>query len=115
MSEDLKKIVATFYRSTNGTEPVREWLLALDPVDRKSIGVDIAKIEYGWPIGMPTCRPLSGGLWEVRSNISSGRIARVLFSAVDGRLVLLHGFIKKTAKTPDGDISLARSRMKDIQ
>ena len=115
MRGNLKKIPATFYRTVDGAEPVRDWLLELDPADRKSIGVDIAVVEYGWPVGMPTCRPLGRGLWEVRSNISSGRIARVLFCIVAGQLVFLHGFIKKSQKTPDSDLALARSRQKDVQ
>jgi phage-related protein len=115
MSANLKRIRAAFYRTTDGAEPVRDWLLDLAPEDRKIIGADIALVEFGWPIGMPTCRPMGRGLWEVRSNITGGRIARVLFCIGDGRLVLLHGFVKKTQKTPDNDLALARSRQKDMQ
>ncbi len=65
-------------------------------------------VEFGWPIGMPVCRPLQQGLYEVRTALTGRRIARVLFY-VDkiGRMVLLHGFIKKTQKTPDQDLQLA--------
>ncbi len=115
MPDDPKKLQAAFYRTTDGVEPVRDWLLGLDPADRKAIGTDIALVEYGWPIGMPTCRPLGSGLWEVRSDISGARISRVLFCIAEGRLVLLHGFIKKTQKTPGHDMALARSRQKDVQ
>lgn len=115
MPAEPKKLPAAFYRTTDGTEPVRDWLLELEPADRKIIGADIALVEYGWPVGMPACRPLGLGLWEVRSSISSGRIARVLFCIADGRLVLLHGFVKKTQKTPDSDMALSRSRQKDVQ
>lgn len=94
---------------------MREWLLGLDAADRKAIGADIASVEYGWPIGMPTCRPLGESLWEVRTTLSSGRIARVMFCVAEGRLVLLHGFIKKTQQTPARDLALARSRQKDVQ
>ena len=79
------------------------------------IGKDIQKVEFGWPIGMPYCRPLGRGLWEVRSNISSGRIARTLFFVLAGEMVLLHGFIKKTQKTPPQEIELALKRMKELQ
>lgn len=95
--------------------PVREWILGLDPADRREIGKDIQKVEFGWPIGMPYCRPLGRGLWEVRSNISSGRIARTLFFVLAGEMVLLHGFIKKTQKTPPQEIELALKRMKELQ
>jgi len=86
---------------------------ALSDDDRKIIGEDIKDVEFSWPIGMPLCRPLGRGLWEVRSDITDGRIARVLFCICDGRMVLLHGFIKKTQKTPDADIELAIKRKKE--
>jgi phage-related protein len=109
-----KKIAARFFESASGAKPVREWLLGLDQIDRQAIGKDIQKVEFGWPIGMPYCRPLSRGLWEVRSNISSGRIARVIFAIRGGEMVLLHGFVKKTQKTPPQDIDLALQRMKEL-
>jgi phage-related protein len=85
-------------------------LKSLSPIeDRKQIGVDIKAVEFGWPIGMPVCRPLCDGLYEVRSSFTQNRIARVLFYVdVKGRMVLLHGFVKKTQKTPPADLELAR-------
>lgn len=111
----LKKIAAAFYRTAAGTEPVRDWLKGLPPEDRREIGQDIATVEYGWPVGMPVCRPLGQGLWEVRSTLSGNRIARVIFCITHGHMVLLHGFLKKTRKTPDEDLALARRRMKEVQ
>lgn len=93
-----------------GKEPVRDWLLSLSDADRKMIGADIATVEFGWPVGMPTCRALGDGLYEVRSTITSFRIARILFAFAGSDIVLLHGFIKKTGATPKADIDLARSR-----
>lgn len=93
---------------------MRDWLLDLDQLDRREIGKDIQKVEFGWPIGMPYCRPLGRGLWEVRSSISSGRIARVVFCLRDGDMVLIHGFVKKTQKTPQQEIDLALQRMKEL-
>ena len=78
------------------------------------IGEDIATVEFGWPVGMPTCRPLGGGLFEVRSDLASNRISRVVFCINDRNLVLLHGFIKKSQKTPSADLDLARRRQKEI-
>lgn len=88
---------------------MREWLKGLSPDDRKRIGEDIKTVEFGWPVGMPVCRPLGGGIYEVRSGLAQNRIARVLFY-IDRktRMVLLHGFIKKTQKTPGEDLELAR-------
>ncbi len=93
---------------------MRDWLLELDPEDRRRVGTDIQKVEFGWPIGMPYCRPLGRGLWEVRCSISSCRIARVLFGILDGEMVLLNGFVKKTQKTPQQEIDLALRRMKEL-
>ena len=114
MESELKRIVVRFYRTDSGREPVREWLLELSPEDRKIIGDDLQTLEFGWPVGMPLCRSISGhkGLWEVRSNLTRGRIARVLFAVADGQLVALHGFIKKTQKTPERDLAVAAKRMK---
>lgn len=114
MQSKLKKVPARFYRSPNGNEPVREWLKSLSPDDRLIIGRDIALAEFGWPIGMPVCRFLSDGLWEIRSNLTGGRIARVIFCITKKQMVLLHGFIKKTQKTPDQDKKLALKRKKEI-
>jgi len=114
MSSDLKKVPARFYRSSSGREPVREWLRALDSEDRRAIGQDIATVEYGWPVGMPVCRPLGAGLWEVRSTLPSHRISRVMFMLAQGHLVLLHGFIKKTQGTPKAEMVIARQRMREV-
>jgi phage-related protein len=94
---------------------VRDWLINLSRDDRRIIGTDIQKVEFGWPLGMPYCRPLSSGLWEVRSNLSGGRTARVVFCIVRGELVLLHAFMKKTRKTPQTEIDLAQKRKKEIE
>jgi len=112
----LKQLPARFFQSDSGRVPVRDWLLSLSPEDRKIIGDDIRTAEFGWPVGMPLCRSMKGhkGLWEIRSNLSSGRIARVLFCAHKGNLVLLHGFIKKTQKTPDKEIAIAMKRMRGL-
>jgi phage-related protein len=115
MGHSLKKISAAFYKTASGREPVREWLKSLPRNDRHEIGKDIATVEYGWPIGMPVCRALGSGLWEVRSILLSHRISRVIFCITNGHIVLLHGFIKKDQKTPDEDLSLARQRMKEVK
>jgi phage-related protein len=112
-----KRVPAIFFRTEAGGEPVREWLKELpSPEDRKRIGEDIKTVEFGWPIGMPVCRPLGEGIYEVRTTLVQKRIARVLFY-IDkkGRMVLLHGFIKKTQKTPDEDLDLARGNKKKHQ
>src|ERR1700722_2488552 len=107
-----KRVPAIFFRTEAGGEPVRNWLRSFpSSEDRKRIGEDIKTVEFGWPIGMPVCKPLSDGICEVRSSLTQNRIARVLFY-IDkkGRMVLLHGFIKKTRKTPPADLELARKK-----
>ncbi|NES23496.1 MAG: type II toxin-antitoxin system RelE/ParE family toxin, partial [Symploca sp. SIO3E6] len=95
----------------------REWLKELDRNDRVIIGTDIKTVEFGWPIGMPLCRSLTSrkGLWEVRSTLTSGKIARVLFCTQGRKMVLLHGFIKKSQKTPDSELDLAMKRKKEYE
>jgi phage-related protein len=114
MQKPEKKLAATFYQAPSGKEPVREWLKALDRDDRRTIGTDIADVEFGWPVGKPLCDSLGDGLWEVRSNIKDGRIARVIFCIQVSQMVLLHGFVKKTRKTPKRDRHLALGRKKEI-
>ena len=74
-------IPAAFYCTETGTEPVREWLKGLDPEDRRIIGTDIRTVEFGWPVGMPVCRPMGNGLFEVRSTITGKRGLPVFYSA----------------------------------
>ena len=102
-----------FHASGNGSEPVRDWLKSL-PVDaRKAIGEDIKTVQFGWPLGMPLVRKMEAGLWKVRSAIPGG-IARVLFTTVGPAMVLLHGFVKKSDKTPQADLKLARQRKREV-
>ncbi|HVU19785.1 MAG TPA: type II toxin-antitoxin system RelE/ParE family toxin [Rhizomicrobium sp.] len=105
-----KKLSATFFATENGANPVREWLLAMSREDRKKVGDSIRVVEFGWPVGMPVCRPLGKGLYEVRTNLKD-RIARVFFTIDEDEMVLLHGFIKKSQATPDSELSLALTRL----
>ena len=114
MSACLKPIPLRFWKSAAGREPVREWLNALPREDQRTIGRDIAKVQFGWPVGMPLCRPLSGGLWDVRASLPRRREARVLFGFYGGMLIALHAFIKKTQKTSPEDLALARQRLKEV-
>jgi phage-related protein len=107
-SKNILQVV--FYRTDAGSEPVREWLKSLDKLERKIIGADIKTVQFGWPLGMPLVRKVDKGLWEVRSHLDR-KTARVFFTAHDGMLVLLHGFVKKTQKTPTSDLRLAKQRM----
>jgi phage-related protein len=109
-----QKLPAFYYENAMGNQPVREWILGLSVEDRKLIGRDVQKVEFGWPLGMPYCRSLGNGLWEVRSALTDGKIGRVIFCVTQNRMVLLHGFVKKTQKTPAQDLKLALKRMKEV-
>lgn len=109
-----EKTLVRFYRTEAGVEPVLDWLRGLARDDRRRIGEDLTKVQYGWPVGMPLCRSLGDGLWEVRSSLQGGRIARVVFFFHQGELGVVHGFLKKTQKTQARDLALARKRMKEM-
>ena len=110
-----QKIPLIFFRTRAGREPVRDWLKGLPKAERQAIGKDLLRAQWRWPVGMPLCRPLGNGLWEVRTDLSTQRKARVLLCFYRGHLVALHGFIKKTRATPAEDLALARKRRKVLQ
>jgi len=100
-----------FFKTEAGNEPVREWLKSLPKRECKAIGADILVVQYAWPVGKPLVGHLGEHIWEVRSRLEN-RVARTLFTEVDEEIVLLHGFMKKTQKTPMGDLKLAKKRRK---
>ena len=110
-----RKIELVFFRNDAGGEPVRDWLKGLDEAERRAIGTDLLRAQWRWPIGMPLCRPMGRGLWEVRTDLEGNRTARVLVCFYRDHLVALHGFIKKTRATPEDDLTLARKRQKELK
>ena len=110
-----QKILLVFFRTGAGSEPVREWLKGLPDAERQVIGKDLLRAQWRWPVGMPLCRPLGHGLWEVRTDLPTKRTARVLLCLCLEHLVALHGFVKKTRKTPDEDLALAQKRQKELE
>ena len=109
-----QKTPLIFYRTATGAQPVREWLKALDEAERQAIGNDLLRAQWRWPTGMPLCRPMGSGLWEIRTDLPTKRTARVLVCLYKEHLVALHGFIKKTQATPDDDLAIARKRHKEL-
>jgi phage-related protein len=107
-------LAVAFFRTETGREPVREWLKSLPREERRIIGEDLKTVQFGWPLGMPLVRKLDAKLWEVRSRLPR-RIARVMFTSAEGRMILLHGFIKKSQKTPMEDLELAKNRLRMLQ
>jgi phage-related protein len=111
----VEPVPLVFWRSPSGREPVREWLNELSRDDKRTIGRDIGEVQFGWPVGLPLCRPLSRRLWEMRSSLASRRQARVFFGFHDGTLILLPAMMKKTQKTPADDLALARQRSREVE
>ncbi len=102
-----------FYETATGNKVVKDWLLSFAKPDRVVLGEDLKTIQFGFPMGLPLCRPLGNGLWEVRSTLPVMRAeARMIFyqDSENAVLVVVHGFIKKTQKTPKRDIDIALRR-----
>jgi phage-related protein len=105
-----------FWRQpASGNEPVRKWILRLDEEDQGKIGLAMRTVQFGWPLGMPLCRPMGGGLHELRVSLEGKQEARLLFCVHDQTIVGLHAFFKTTRKTPKGELALAKQRMRAIQ
>jgi phage-related protein len=109
------KIPLVFFRTSAGSEPVRKWLKELPEVERRAIGGGLLRAQWRWPVGMPLCRAMGGGLWEIRTDLPTKRTARVLVCLYRGHLVALHGFIKKTRATPDEDWDLTNKRKRELE
>jgi len=110
----LQTIPVLFFRLESGREPVRDWLKGLDQAARRAIGADIKTLQIGWPVGMPLARKLSDGLWELRTRLKKG-IARTFFTLHAKKLVLLHGFVKKSQKTPGKELAVAKLRLNKLR
>lgn len=104
-----------FYQTPAGREVIKEWLRSFEKPDRAILGYDLKRVQLGFPIGLPLCRSLGGGLWEVRSSLAGNREARMIFfhDAEHQALVVVHGFIKKSQKTPKAEIDVAMRRLKE--
>jgi phage-related protein len=103
-----------FYQETSGKEPVLEWINDFNEKDLKTIGLDIKEIQYSWPWKMPLVKPLGNGLMEMRTKLKDKQI-RIFFTLHKGEIILLHGFIKKTQKTPKNELEIALKRMKQTK
>lgn len=105
-----------FYKTQSGNEIVRDFLRQLPVDDKKKVGEDLMTVQIGYPMGLPLCRPLGDGLMEVRTSLPSRREMRMIFAFDSAAqcLVMLHGFIKKTGRTPKSDLDLAKNRKNEF-
>lgn len=110
----MKKLPAIFFKTENGKEPVRDCLQGFTRSDKQAIGEDIKRVEFGWPIGMPTCEAMGDGMFQTRTNLATNRIARVFFCVEEGHMYVLHVIVKKTPRTPPDDLELARKRRRIV-
>jgi len=113
MSKD-RPVAVQFFRLDSGREPVREWLKNMRSEDRKVIGEDVKTLQFGWPVGMPLARKMDDNLWELRSSLDRS-IARTFFTVYGSKIVLLHGFVKKSQRTPANELALAKRRLKKLR
>jgi len=104
-----------FFTTPANNEPVREWLKSLPAEDCKAIGIDIKTVQYGWPMGMPLVEKIENDLWEIRTKDLSLGIARTFFTIVHQKMILLHGFIKKSQKIPQDELETARKRLSQLR
>ncbi len=113
MSEQ-PKLTVFFFATESGREPVREWFKEQSESDKRTIGIDIMTVQFSWPLGYPLIEKIDPDLWEIRITISKG-IARVLFTVIEDKILLLHAFIKKTQKIPADELKLARKRNRECR
>ncbi len=107
-----------FVKVASGKQPVKDWIEKFPENDKTRVMYDIGLIQAGIiTMDHPKIRDIRGvkGLREIKCNLPSKRNARILFCIENQALVLLHGFIKQTNKTPKKKIAVAKSRMQGLQ
>lgn len=104
-----------YYRDPEGNEPVAAFIDALPDKARVKVFRIIKLLkEYGVLFKEPYTKQIRGKIRELRIKDSQGAIRILYFTHTGRRFILLHGFIKKTDKTPVGDIELAEKRINDF-
>lgn len=107
---------AVFYETASGNEVVLDTIRQLSDEEKKVVGEDLKTVQIGFPMGLPLCRPLGDGLYEVRSSLPSKREFRLIFFFDRARqcLLVVHALFKKSAKLPKADLDLARKRKEEF-
>lgn len=102
-----------YYEDEGGRKPAKEFIDALDVKMRAKVFGRLELLEeHGSRLGMPFARHLEDGIYELRT-VQGSNITRILYFFVVGeRVILTHGFVKKTQKTPPREIGRAK-RMRD--
>lgn len=108
--ERVEPLEAAFFETESGSQPCRDFILTLDREDKKEIGAKIFEVQQGFPMGLPLVRKMDTNLWEIRISISDG-ICRIFFTIAGNIIILLHGFVKKSQKTPQNELETAKKRL----
>lgn len=111
----MSKFKAEFYKTRNDEKPAKDFILTQDNKMQAKLFhlVEILE-EYGNQLREPYSKPLGDGIFELRAKVGSD-ISRVLyFFYYEGRIILTHGFVKKTQKTPPSEIKKAKKMRKDF-
>ncbi|GHS89825.1 toxin RelE [Campylobacterota bacterium] len=105
-----------FYRRGNGSSPVEEWLDGLSNEARAEIAWTLNLLkQHGIMLKKPYVAPIGEKMFEVRAKDSNGIYRILYFAHIDKTFMMLHGFTKKTAKTPRKDIEIAKKRMREVR
>ncbi len=90
---------------------IEEWPVG---ISASFIRITEQMVDTGPNLGLPYTRPFGDGLFEIRARGPEG-IGRAFFCTLVGRrVVILHGFIKKSQATPDKELRIARKRLKEV-
>jgi len=110
----MNEFIVIAYEKENGEVPVEDFLNSLDVKMRaKMFGMIGLLQEKGNQLREPYSKHLDDGIFELRCKVGSN-ITRVLyFFYYEGQIILTNGFVKKTQKTPHGEIELAKQRRSD--
>ena len=105
----MQRYEVVFYDRPDGTEPAKDFLLSLDTKKRAKMVKEIQLLEENGPaIREPYSKPVGDGIFELRAK-GGTNITRVLyFFFIGQKIILTNGFIKKTEKTPPGEIAKAK-------
>ncbi len=105
-----------YYYNTNNKSPIAEWIDELGNEPKSEIFRIFGLLQkYGIRLGLPFVRPIRDKIYEVRAKDKSGIYRVLYFAHKDKTFVMLHGFQKKTQKTPASDIEIAIKRMREVQ
>jgi phage-related protein len=103
-----------FFKTLSGGEPVRDWIKEHSKPEMKLIGGAIKDVQFSKRWAAPLVKHLRAGLHEIRIDLFY-TTARVLFFRTGDRLILVHGFTKKSRTTPKSDLDLSLNRKRQYE